>query len=234
MTIAICDDEKAVADTLERIVNEVVIQLGLEDQVTVLKHYSADSLLMDVEEFDIVFLDIEMPGMDGIEAGKQICKRNSECKIIIATGREERYKEAFKISAFRFITKPFLYEEVYAAMEDYQNYQIGSETIELYYNRKSYLVQQKDIVYLISMQGDVEVYAQKKVFRYAGSLLEIKKILNKVLFFQIRRGIIINLYHVKKYTGGKITIGNTVFKVARRMKTSFEEAYIKFDITYRG
>lgn len=65
----------------------------------------------------MVFLDVEMPEMDGFEVGRRIYENNPECKLIIATGRVERFKEAFKIHAYRFITKPFQQDEVNDVIE---------------------------------------------------------------------------------------------------------------------
>lgn len=61
---------------------------------------------------DILFLDIEMPGEDGIQTGKRLRERGSECKIIMATSMAERFKEGYHIGASRFVTKPFDQEEV--------------------------------------------------------------------------------------------------------------------------
>ena len=62
-----------------------------------------------------------MPGMDGIETGKEYLKQlkdRRDCKIIMASGAIERFKEVFKIQPFRFITKPFSLEEMEEVIEE--------------------------------------------------------------------------------------------------------------------
>ncbi|NLK76986.1 MAG: response regulator [Clostridiales bacterium] len=103
--IGICDDEKIVLSVLGTLVKQSLEEL--EEGGKIINFHSGEELLEEVEKLDVLFLDIEMPGLDGIEVGSQIQKRNLDCKVIMATSRQDRFKEAFKINAFRFITKPF-------------------------------------------------------------------------------------------------------------------------------
>lgn len=112
--IGICDDEMLAVLQIEKMVIDYLERV--EREVKILLFQSGRELLEHIEELHILFLDIEMPKMDGIEIGKNICKRNKECKIIMATGHLERFKEAFKIDAFRFVTKPFDSGEVEDAL----------------------------------------------------------------------------------------------------------------------
>lgn len=80
---------------------------------------------------EAIFLDIEMPQMDGIEIGRIIKKIHPKCKIIMAADKEERIKEAFQIEALRFISKPFEYLEVEGAIKALYKQRLGTESIGL-------------------------------------------------------------------------------------------------------
>lgn len=136
INIGICDDEKMVLSALTTLVEQCLEEL--EEDAQILAFHSGERLLEEVEKLDVLFLDIEMPGMDGIEVGHQIQKRNLDCKIIMETSRQERFKEAFKINAFRFVTKPFQKDEVKETLEDVLNTRIGMEKMEVYRDRIPY------------------------------------------------------------------------------------------------
>ena len=115
LRIGICDDEEMILKTLYGLVKQAVRKMGLEFEILVFS--SGKDLLQQAEELEIAFLDIEMPELDGIEIGRMLRQRNSECEIIMATGIEERYKEAFHVRALRFVTKPFEPSEIEEAMD---------------------------------------------------------------------------------------------------------------------
>ncbi|WP_075680412.1 LytR/AlgR family response regulator transcription factor [Roseburia sp. 831b] len=130
LKIGICDDEQIVSEILKRKVEICLREAGVQAEITLFSQ--GQDLLETGEDLDILFLDIEMPEMDGIEVGKKLRQKGNDCKIIVATSMVERFKEAFYIDAFRFVTKPFEMEEIRA---------IGGE-VELFIKGKKY---RKDI-----------------------------------------------------------------------------------------
>ena len=98
----ICDDKKGSLALLEGMISEC-----LKD------------LLRNYEQLELIFLDIEMPEMDGIETGKILREKGYAGKIIMASANTERFKEAFTIGTFRFVSKPFQKEEVMEVLKDY-------------------------------------------------------------------------------------------------------------------
>ena len=54
-----------------------------------------------------MFLDVDMPDMDGLEVGRKLREMGIDCPLIIETGMVERFKEAFAIGALRYVTKAF-------------------------------------------------------------------------------------------------------------------------------
>lgn len=229
--IAICDDEWIIVEQLNGMVSECIEKKGIE--------YSINTFLsgMDIIQseiiFDLIFLDIEMPEIDGIEIGKRIRKNNYKCKIIMATSRVERFKEAFQLDAFRFITKPFDKSEIKEAIDAVLATKLGMEEIELYLNRNAYKVQQRSIKYITTYDSISEFIIKDKILRRDISLDSLENILDERLFFRIHRKMIVNLGFVTHYNQGIISIGEKEIKVAIRKRKAFEKAYIEFDLNYR-
>lgn len=228
LLIGICDDEETVLKILQGLVGQAVRRKGLECEI--LAFSSGEELLQQAENLEIIFLDIEMPGMDGIETGLKLRRKNPECTIIMATGVEKRYKEAFHIHALRFVTKPFAFAEIEEAVDACLKQRIGLKTVEVYKNRSPYQICQRDIAYVVSYGSYVELMVNGKWFRKEVSMEELEKMLEAEMFFRVNRKYLVDLWHVDRYENGKIMIGEEEIKVSRRRKKEFEHAYIEFEI----
>ena len=91
MTIGICDDLKAAVLELQGIIEEYCRKKEITADIVTFDR--GEEALLHIDSVDILFLDMEMPGMDGIETGKEILKKKKDCKIIMETSHEERFKE---------------------------------------------------------------------------------------------------------------------------------------------
>lgn len=231
LQIAICDDVVEQTLLLQKYICEYC-----ETQKTGYKlhiYTSGIQLLCDVEKLDIIFLDIEMPGLDGIETGRQIRKKNASCRIIMATCMVERMKEAFFIEAFRFIVKPFEQREVEEALDACMKKILGSSSILLYYNRNTCEVHQSEIQYIITYDSYCEYKVKDKILRSETSLRELENQLDERLFFRVHRKYIVNMAQILTYKDGCIQMKDINLPVSRRRKKDFEQAYMEFDLKYR-
>ena len=232
MYIGICDDELIVASMLKDMVDEVL--KSQEISATVEIFTLGTQLLENAVILDAVFLDIDMPEIDGIEVGKEICHKNPNCIIIMATGREDRYREAFKIRAVDFITKPFKKHNIEEAIEEIIKHQVGQKKLNMYYNRKLYAILEKEIVMIESYNGYVQCLTENTVFRKESSLNQMMEEVDQRIFFRINRKEIVNMYYIDKYSNsGIIKIKDKKLRISRDRKKEFEKAYVKFDLNYR-
>ncbi len=113
----ICDDKKGSLALLEGMISECLKELGTAAEI--FTYDSGKDLLKNYEQLELIFLDIEMPEMDGVETGKILREKGYAGKIIMASANTERFKEAFTIGTFRFVSKPFQKEEVMEVLKDY-------------------------------------------------------------------------------------------------------------------
>lgn len=229
LKIGICDDEQIIINQLERMIKDFIQKVSIDADI--IEFLSGRDLLDKVLDLDVVFLDINMPDMDGIETGKYIQRINKNIKVIMATSMIERFKESFKINAFRFVTKPFEQEEIEEALNAVLKLRIGAEVIDLYEKRQSYCIQHRDIQYIISQDSYVEFIVENRVFRKETSINELEKVMNPILFFRIHRKYMVNMLWIQKIYDGKIKINNTDIPISRRNRKKFEQAYIHFDLS---
>ena len=231
LKIAICDDEKIIIDELYEMINEILQNYKYYNQIMIFQN--GEGLLEEAENLDIVFMDIEMPDKDGLQLGQQLKERNPKCKIIMATGMVERFKEAFHIRAHRFVTKPFDKEEVEEALiSAIDECNIGS-SIEVYCQRNRYNILQEDIQYVEAYNGYTEFEVDGNRFRKEISLAELENILSDILFVRVDRKYIVNLRYVQAYSSDTFMIGDKHFVISRRNRKNFEHKYIEFDLKHR-
>lgn len=231
LRIAICDDEKVIIEQLHKIITEILHKNKCDSQITIF--LNGEGILEKAEELDVVFMDIEMPDKDGLQLGQELKERNPKCKIIMATGIMERFKEAFYIKAHRFITKPFDKEEIEEALLSVIEECKEESSIKVYYQRNAHNILQKDIQYIEAYGGYYEFEVEGTRFRKVISLSELESILDSNLFVRIDRRYIVNMQHIEQYKEERFMIGKKQFSISRRRQKDFERKYIEFDLYHR-
>lgn len=229
--IAICDDEEMILEQLSQLIYNIMEKI--EQKHEIYTFTEGNALLEKGDAFDLVFLDINMPDMDGIETGKRLQRKNPNCKIVMATGMVERFKETFTFGAFRFVTKPFEEVEIWEAIEAYLHHCIGNQVIEFYKNRTIVKVKQRDIHYVQAYGSYVTIFIKDMVCRKEISLNAIEQILDQRCFYRIHRKCIVNMFQITNYRNGKVHMGEVELEVSRRNRKEFEKAYMEFDLNYR-
>jgi len=203
MKILVVDDEKLASSRVNRILNE----LGYED-VTVFCDSIEASKDIIKNRYDIVFLDIQMPNITGIELANAIIAVEPNTFIIFQTAYEEFAIDAFKSGGIDYILKPTTKESIKSAIDKVKKYldikpQNNTKKIMGKRGDKIYLIELDDIFYIkadldevIIRIKDADVYVRKKI----GSMAEF--LANKN-FFRIHRSIIVNVDKIKSMQSGE-------------------------------
>lgn len=233
ITIAICDDQKIIVQEVKKIVDEYYTQKKTVDYETKC-FLSGDALMKEMCDYDVLFLDIEMPGMDGIEVGRKLLQMNKGGRIIMLTSIVERFQEAFEIEAFRFLTKSVKREEVFRALHDVSKYYDKMSEVELEKNGEVFHVKCQDILYLEAFGGMTEIYLKNTMFKSKKSLALWEEILDVHQFFRCHKKNIVNLSHIEK-CGDEIVLetGEHIL-CSRRKKKELSDKLLQYDLDYRN
>ena len=113
INIAICDDNFAVIEDVKKMIHQYEKNLADTFSISDFSLPSELFLSMQKNSVDIVFLDLEFhqPDYDGILWASRIHAQFPDCLILILTAYEERFREGYIARAFRFMTKPLIYQE---------------------------------------------------------------------------------------------------------------------------
>lgn len=123
--IMICDDDKAVQEIMQKKIGRFCVNNQIACQV--LCCGSGEELLIQKPAPDILFLDIQMPGRNGMEIAEEVRKQHKDMILIFMTALSEYVYEAFDVGAFHYLVKPFqdekLWEVFRRALQQYKSQQ---------------------------------------------------------------------------------------------------------------
>ncbi len=180
MIIAVCDDEKIYRDKTVALIKAT---LGSCGKINISLFLSGESLLdacKDVK-FDLIFLDIEMQGINGLETAREIRKTNSGVMIVFLTGYSEFAVDGYEVGAFRYILKnqpDFIYKKQMASIAD--EYNSRHRTFEIMAKSYTTVVKLADIIYFEVLNKTVIVHTIDGNYEYFGKLSDIEKSLTAV------------------------------------------------------
>ena len=229
MKIAICDDFLKDAQSLKKI----IMQAEDSNNFSVTTYTNSQELLARVHDkvmYDILFLDIDMPGIDGIELGKRIKKNQPNIIIIFATSHPQYMLDAFDCEAFHYILKPFEPSVVlsildraitkYLATNKYHCIKIKTQTIRLKIS---------EIYFIEYCQKHVIYHTDKCDFEVLDSLNSVYQSLKDFGFIQIHQGYIVNMEKIDHFEGYSIILTDKrSVAISVRKKSEVIAAYTKY------
>ncbi len=234
--VAVCDDNKPTLDFLSRKIDEIFSTKGIEHEID--SFLSCDDFLEShaKRSFNVVFLDIVMPDIDGFEAAKQVRKTMCDTYIIFITTESSLVYESFDFQPFYFIPKGKLKiteKKLEYVINRLLIHMSASEKILIngaYENKK--LVSPNEILYIKSSLNNIEYHLiNGKTETVRGKLDDISPKLNSYVFARSHNRFIVNMSHIDSvdYPNMEVELDNGEFiGISRGRKKEFEEAYLKF------
>ena len=232
MKKAICDDEIEIGEQIKDLIRSQKTDCRIEF------YSSGEELLASEVVFDIIFLDIQMEGMDGLSTARQL-RRKTDALLIFITGIREAVFDAFDVSAFHYLLKPVDQEkfgEVFRrAVEVYRAGR--QEPLVIRTGGRSLTLERKDILYLESRGRKVEIHRKAD----PAEIIEIyanMDVLEEQLgedFYRCHRGYLVNLAYIRDYDRESIGLRNgEIICLSRRKYDEFVKAYMHYLRRKRG
>ena len=226
MKIAICDDEKRIRDVIAEQVRLV------SEKVTIECFSDADGILTDAFDADILFLDIQMPGLSGMEAAKKLREQGKKTVLIFVTAIEEEVFSAFDVGAFQYIVKPVTGERIrevtrkalLQAAEQKRVEKLLREQTQGEHAIRTLLVKSggvntrvvlTDIVYAEVFDRRIVLHTKDgESIEYYGRISDLAHMAGTD-FFRVHRAYLINLSYVKSYDAKNVNVMGEEIPVAR-------------------
>lgn len=206
LNIGICDDNQLDIQSIRKGLEDALANICIDYKIV--EYQSGNEIakkLNIVENFDILILDIDMPGIDGIEIAKRLM--DSKVNIIFATNHEELVFEAIHSRPFRFIRKEKLSEELCEALPAVVE-KIRKETIlyDFGNGRDSYKLRIVDVDYIESNGHYIHIHTRDKVVQIRGKISLYEEKLKDYGFIRVHLGFLVNVRSIYSITSKGVTL----------------------------
>lgn len=227
MHIVICDDEHIFLAHIKELLVRISIEKNMDLTITecasgveLLAAYSAGT----VSDMDILFLDIRMADMDGLETARVLREKGCGCLIIFLTSLEEYAREGYEVRAFRYLLKGQVDRELGRVMDACCRELGTEEFFEFSYERRSYHVRKQDILYFESRKRLAFLFTTKGEYRFYQRLDVLEEQLSGEGFLRCHRSFLVQERYVKSWKehvlwledGREIPISRTYEKEVNR------------------
>lgn len=211
LNIAICDDNSVHVD----LIKSYIESMNIAYEVNCILTYSGEELLYKLKHntVDVVFLDIEMKGLNGIQTGRKIREEYKDAIIVYLTGYKDYTLEAFEIESFHYLIKPIIEQKFKKVME---RILIRFKEIKaLKEKMRIFSIQTKDK--LIKLEYD-DIYCFEKYFRkikvhtldqtteFYASMKDLLYEIDDSYFIRCHQSYVVNRYKIREIQGNIIVL----------------------------
>ncbi|ACA55604.1 LytR/AlgR family response regulator transcription factor [Clostridium botulinum] len=232
--VAICDDEPIICGDIENVL--LNYQKYNFEEIEIEVFYSGEELCRYIEKgysFDLIFLDIEMKTMNGVEVGKKIRQEMDDyiTKIVYISGKDSYDRQLFDVQPMHFLSKPLNREKIIEDLHLAMKLLLKQRVVFSY--KKGYEVLRipiKNIIYFESFNRKIKIVTTKGEDMFYGTIDEIFSQIAKYQFIRIHRSYIINYIHVSRFkydevimsSSSCLPIGQSRRSEVRKLQLAFE------------
>ena len=221
LLLACLDDNSGALAIIKNSLEGILKSKGIENEI--LTYTSSDAFLKPDREFDLVFCDIEMPGMDGIEVARKYRERHEKSEIVFISNREDRVFDSLKVHPFGFIRKKNFIEDIDFLMNSYFDKleEKNDSSLVVSYNSKITKVEIAKILYIESRKKNqiIHVDKEKEPVLCCSTMKDFENMLKDKGFILTHKAFLVNYRFIKDILNDTIemTNGDIVYLSKRKV-----------------
>lgn len=230
MRICICDDNLQIHNEIKQLIGNFFSQADISDFTCFASGEELLECYSQCNEFDIIFLDIEMSEINGIEAAEEIRKKSPEAIIIFVSSHKNYVFDAFRCEALHFLVKPINASE-------FEN--VFSRAINKYNSRNNYLPLQwqntrmnikiSDIYCVEGYRRHLKIHTANESFEAQGNISTAYEKLREHGFLLIHQGYLVNMQYIKRFNATDVVLENgSEFMMSARRRADALIVYNNF------
>lgn len=231
--IAVCDDEQIICSTMynklqnssksKSVIFEIDCFTSGEELCDEMKHTN----------YDLLFLDIELPKMNGVAVGQYIREtlKNETIQIAYISSKQEYAMELFEMRPINFLVKPLNYEKIRKIIDKFLTVsETDAHIFKFKIGREFHKILLSNILYFCSNGRKVRLIAQNEEFEFYGSLENIYSELKDNKFLFVHKSFIVNYKHIKGYEYEQITmINNAVIPISQPRRKAVRSMFLELE-----
>lgn len=240
ISIAICDDEKTIQQILKQDIKKICADHDIACQITC---YDSGEKMLESNKTqmpDILFLDIQMSGQNGMEIARRLRRQHKDTILIFVTALPEYVYEAFDVNAFHYLVKPFsekkLREILGKALQQLQNQICQSETAPAILVKQGGLstkVFLSDIIYAEVFNRKVMLHTINGDIEYYGKLTDLSEQAGAD-FYRSHRAYLVNFKYIERYNATTIWLEQGTALLSKKQFAGFVRQYMQYINRQKG
>lgn len=224
INIAICDDDESVVNQIKKCIGEYNACKS-----AISTYNCGEELLVERKKFHVIFLDIDMGGIDGIETAKRIRKYDKTVKIIYITNFTDYVNLAFEVHAFGYLNKPIKKEQIYTQLNEaiaYSEDKEEKELIEFITLEGVVRLAPRDIYYFEYINRKVKIKTLNNNYMLKKNITTVLKDMKEYGFLMPHKSFIVNLFYVKSIKGYDIfMMDGSIIPLSQKKSSEFREQF---------
>lgn len=230
MRILICDDDELVRRQIHKFLRDYFKNAHLSCPEIVM-YENGELLLKDTGDKDIVFLDVEMPGLKGIHVGQELQESNPRIIIIMVSAFPEYLDDAMRFHVFRYLSKPLeklrFFQNMKDALQKY-NSTAGKVVIECR-DKNNVTVSKADIIAVETAERKIIIHTVGQKYESTETMTYWREKLQDKCFITTHKSFIVNMMYVISFTPTLIQLENEVTAyLTKRKYKEFKHAYLLY------
>ena len=227
--IAILDDDASQVEYLEQICRTWAAQGG--HAAIVSRFFSAEAFLFHYEDdadVDVLLLDIQMPGMDGVELARRLRAADGRMQIVFITGRPDYAALGYEVFALHYLMKPVTREKLFSVLDlAVQRLSVAEKSLLLHAGEETVRVAVRDVLYVEAFSHITVLHTKKARIETAVSLSKMEERLGAD-FARCHRSYIVGLAHIARIAKAEVILDDgRMVPLSRRLYAQVNQAFIR-------
>lgn len=231
--IAVCDDEQIICSTMYNKLQNLSKSKSVIFEIDCFT--SGEELCDEIKHtnYDLLFLDIELPKMNGVAVGQYIREtlKNETIQIAYISSKQEYAMELFEMRPINFLVKPLSDEKIENVIDKFlQLNKIDTETFNFKARHNYYKIPFSDILYFCSNGRKINIVTSNKEYEFYGSLDNIYSEVKNKKFLFVHKSFLVNFKHINKYQYEQITMSdNKIIPVSQSRRKIVRSMFFEFE-----
>ena len=225
ITIALCDDDAGQINALKNMLTE------WNSHIAISEFHSAEQFLFSYPDTpcDLLLLDIEMDGMNGMELAQKLRNKGDMLPIIFITGYSEFMQDGYDVEALHYLLKPVNKDKLFAVLDRYASRHMADSRVIFPSDDEIICINSNDIMYLeaFGKKTQITLKDSKEIICTCGISTATKKLGNG--FVSCHRSYVVNIGYIRSISKTEVMLDNgKKIPLSRRLYDSVNKAFISF------